>query len=84
MQPVVPTIPGRPDVVQPFPPRPDAAPPRRRRRFVALALVLSLLSPAVLGLIAIGPWMDGESAYAFLDRRADGSPFRWEPCLPIH
>jgi len=84
MQPVVPPIPGRPDVVQPFPPGPGAASPRRRRRFVALALVLSLLSPAVLGLIAIGPWMDGESAYAFLDRRADGSPFRWEPCLPIH
>src|SRR5687768_620186 len=91
----LPPIPGRPDVARPFPSRPDAPPPGpRRHRFIALGLVLSLLGPGVLGLLAHGPyclcstanapWTDGEPVYAFLDRRADGSPYRWEPCLPIH
>ena len=80
--------PGRPDVAPGgFPPRPDApapSPPRRRRRFVALALVVSLTAPGVLALVAFVPWSDGPPAYAFLERRCDGKPFRWEPCRAIH
>ncbi len=81
--------PGRPDVAPDgLPPRPDTpapAPPlHRRRRFLALALALSLLAPGVLALVALVPWSDGTPVYAFLDRRYDGEPFRWEPCRPIH
>lgn len=68
-----------------IPPRPDVArPPRRRLRFVALALVVSLAAPGLLGLLAIAPWWDGPAAYSFIERRADGEPYRWEPCEPIH
>ena len=87
-----PAVPVRPDLglpapdgAQSIPPWPDRfRPPPRRRRFVALALVLSLLAPAALAVAAAGPWGDGEPAYSFIERRPDGSPFRWDPCRPIH
>lgn len=69
----------------PVPPRPDAPSQRRRRlRAVALALVIALAAPGVLGLVAVIPWPDGDSDHSFLDRRAGGPPYRWEPCEAIH
>jgi hypothetical protein len=49
-----------------------------------LALVLSLLAPGVLASVALVPWSGGDPSYAFLERRSDGKPYRWEPCEPIH
>lgn len=75
-------IPARPDVWDP--PDPPRTPSGRRRRYVALALVLSLFAPAVIGLIAVVPFTEDDTTFAFLNRRSDGSPFRWDPCRPIH
>jgi hypothetical protein len=72
----------------PIPPRPDGAPSTperpRRLRFVALALLVSQLAPGIIAVLALIPGSSSDPTYAFLDRRYDGKPFRWEPCAPIH
>jgi len=66
--------------------------PPRRRRFgvlaVAVLLALALIATAIGSFggleparhLALGP----EGQYRFLRRTADGRPYRWDPCRPIH
>lgn len=78
--------PARPDL--PRPPRPDlprtpSSPPRRWGLRAAAALVaLSLVVTGVGAFLFAGPLEHG-TAHTFLARRADGEPFRWDPCRPI-
>jgi hypothetical protein len=78
----LPPIPPRPDVVVVG--RSDPPPRRRGYRFVALALLLSLLGPGIVGVAALVSRLGDAPAYAFIERRSNGEPYRWEPCRPIH
>jgi hypothetical protein len=88
--------PPRPDV-DPVPARFRGAadrplqPPRRRRTgivVVAIVIAATLLVGAIGSIGGIGPGrhlaLDRDGQYRFLHRTADGRPYRWDPCEPIH
>lgn len=73
-----------------FPPPPTPiADPRTPRGglFVGLALLVAAAILLSLSLFGTQAWVASGSphgAHAFLDRATDGSPYRWNPCQPIH
>jgi len=73
----------------PNPLGPGLGPPRPPwfLRGAWLPAVLVIVLVAVVGAAIAGPLVasSGHSReYSFLQRRADGSPVRWDPCAPIH
>ena len=73
----------------PFPPRPDLPPssPRRARRAWVLPVVLvTLLALLAMALGTIGRVGRGSvhGQHRFLEALPDGTPYRWNPCQPIH
>jgi hypothetical protein len=71
------------------PPPPGEARPRSSRGglFVGVALLVVaaiLLSLALFGTRALETSGSPHGAHAFLDRATDGTPYRWNPCQPIH
>jgi hypothetical protein len=86
-----PDVPTRRDLLQPS----EIAPRRRRRWVVIVAIVLTttLLATSVVAvtgnvrsddpLVALG-LVDPHGPHEFLEELSDGSPYRWDPCQPIH
>jgi hypothetical protein len=74
-----PPVPRRPDLLIGDAPR---APARRPWLAVlAAGVVLTLAAAAVVPFVAPGPTA---TDYAFLSRRGNGDPVRWNPCEPVH
>ncbi len=74
-----------PDLWPPLPPPPSCPPSRgtaKRRGAAALLLLLALGSMGALIAATVGSGIKPE--YSFEHRRADGTPYRWDPCKPIH
>ena len=76
-----------PPPIPPLPPPPVAAPRTHRGGlFAGIALLVAaaiLVSFALFGtraLVAGSP----HGTHAFLNRASDGTPYRWNPCQPIH
>jgi hypothetical protein len=90
----LPPVPPRPDLgdrpaVPGWPPlRPTPAAPRRRRSWPwIVAAILLALVPGLVAIPLVGAqgWLFGDHGeHAFLRVRPDGSPYRWNPCEPIH
>jgi hypothetical protein len=60
--------------------------PRRRLRghpAIAVVLVLSLVAGAV-AVATVGHSHAAHGDFTFLNTTSDGSPYRWNPCEPIH
>jgi len=77
----------------PAPPAPPGtlwAPPARPSRMFRgpwIAGVIALVLVAAMGAAVVAPIVASTvrtGEYTFLERRADGSPVRWDPCEPIH
>jgi hypothetical protein len=84
----------------PFPPAPytwsdpPPAPSGRRHRRAFLTVAIGLVLVLITGIGAVGashpskgvsgPMFGGERAHAFIGLSADGEPYRWDPCSPIH
>jgi hypothetical protein len=71
----------------PAPPGTISGPPSRAFRGPWIAALLVLVLVVAVGASVVAPIVassgrNGE--YTFLERRADGSPVRWDPCVPIH
>ena len=80
--PLPPPPPGTPATV---PPRPDVAPLKHRRMAVALAIVGAfVLIVAVVAATGGALGRSETTTYRFLTLRPDGTPYRWDPCTPIH
>jgi hypothetical protein len=78
------SVPPRPDL----PPAPGRRPLRRGRRLVAAALGLFVLVAALdvlaVAVLSRNAQPKGDpSSFAFLRLRADGTPVRWDPCVPL-
>jgi hypothetical protein len=79
--PLRPDVPERPDLP------PAAAPPaarRRRGRRLVAAIAATVLVAATVGGAVVGAVWAPTPEHAFLAVAPDGSPYRWNPCAPIH
>ncbi len=75
---------------------PPPAPWGRRHGRAFLTVAIGLVLVLITGIGAVGashpserdsdsgPVFGGERAHAFIGRSADGEPYRWDPCSPIH
>jgi hypothetical protein len=81
-------LPPPPGASAPLPPPPWAPPPgpapaagHRRRRVIAVVLVLLLVAGAAATTVRSRA---ARGDFTFLHTAPDGSPYRWNPCEPIH
>jgi hypothetical protein len=75
---------------------PPPAPWGRRHGRAFLTVAIGLVLVLITGIGAVGashpserdsdsgPVFGGERAHSFIGRSADGEPYRWDPCSPIH
>jgi hypothetical protein len=72
----------------PAPPGTIFAPPRPSRAFRGpwIAGLMVLVLVGAIGVSVVAPILASSPSveYTFLERRADGSPVRWDPCESIH
>jgi hypothetical protein len=58
--------------------------PRRLRTRPVIAVVLVLLLIAGAAIATVGHSRAARGDFTFLNTAPDGSPYRWNPCEPIH
>jgi hypothetical protein len=51
---------------------------------VAAVVSLSLVASSAAVMLSAGWFDEPLPGHTFLSRRPDGSPYRWDPCRPIH
>ena len=71
----------------PPPPPPVTLRTHRGGLFMGIALLVAAAILLSLALFGTQAWVASGSphgAHAFLDRATDGTPYRWNPCQPIH
>src|SRR5712691_2387286 len=73
-----------PAVWPPLPPPPTPPSTGTAKRRVAAALLLTLALGSVGALIAATVGSGIKAAFSFEHKRADGTPYRWDPCKGIH